>query len=70
DVFLDDKNNFDVMANAVKEYYGNIYGSRGVLLEGFGRKEEAKRVYEKARLIFKNNDKKLAHIEERLSNLK
>ena len=40
-IFLNSKLNNDVMSLAMKEYYGNIYASRAVLMKNFGNKYQS-----------------------------
>ncbi|MBI5219876.1 MAG: DUF2723 domain-containing protein [Bacteroidia bacterium] len=69
-VFINPQYNRDRMANYMREYYGDLYGTRAALLEQAGKTEKAIEYFTKAIPFFDPKNKKVAYAQQRLISLR
>jgi hypothetical protein len=69
DLLSDTKIHHDRMANYVRGYYGNLCGTRAMLLESAGYKRKAKEWYVKARMFFDSGTQQALFINAKIAAL-
>ena len=67
--FSDKRFTGDRMKKYFREYYGNIYGQRGMLLESHGNKARARSCYRLARNLFADGSQQARFIDAKLAQL-
>jgi hypothetical protein len=65
--FTDTRGDRDRMAEYVRNYYGNLYGSRGLLLEAADDSAKARDCFRKARPFFNPNTQQAVFVEQKLA---
>ena len=68
--FSDDRADRDRMAEYVRNYYGNLFGLRGLQLESIGDSAKARDCFRKALPFFNRNTQQALFVEQKLAGKK